>query len=100
MGELVLFGLRAEAQFVDVVDDLAEVVAALDFVFDLAENLADFVFDGVRAAGSLLEAVEIGKELAADEVAKVIAGFCPVVVNLAVFRFGRGPFVPTVGLVE
>ena len=66
----------------------------------LTENLADFVFDGVRAAGSLLEAVEIGKELAADEVAKVIAGFCPVVVNLAVFRFGRGPFVPTVGLVE
>jgi len=61
MAQLVLFGLRAEAQFVDMVDDLAQVVAALDFVFDFAEDFADFVFDGVGAAGLLLEAVEVGK---------------------------------------
>jgi hypothetical protein len=30
--ELVLLGLRAEAQLIDVVDDLAQVVAALDLV--------------------------------------------------------------------
>jgi hypothetical protein len=69
MAQLVLFGLRAEAQFVNVVDDLAQVVAALDFVFDLAENFADLVFDGIRSAGPLLESVEVGKEFAADEVA-------------------------------
>jgi len=44
--------------------------------------------------------VQVGKELAADEVAKVIAGLCLVVVNLAVLALGRGPFVPAVGLVE
>jgi hypothetical protein len=53
----VLFGLRAEAQLVNVVDDFAEVVAALNLVFDFAEDFTDFVFDGVGAAGLLLETV-------------------------------------------
>jgi hypothetical protein len=48
MRQLVLLGLGAEAQLVDMVDDLAQVVAALDLVFDLAEDFADFVLDGVR----------------------------------------------------
>src|SRR5262249_40072159 len=56
--ELVLLSLRAETQLVDVVDNLAQVVAALDLVFDLAEYLPDLVFDGVRAARLLLEAVQ------------------------------------------
>jgi hypothetical protein len=46
VGELVLLGLRAEAEGVDVVDDLAQVVAAVDLVFDFAEDFADLVFDG------------------------------------------------------
>jgi len=41
MGELVLFRLRSEVQPVDVVDDLAQVVTALDLVLDLAEDLPD-----------------------------------------------------------
>jgi hypothetical protein len=61
--EFVLLGLGAEAQFVDMVDDLAQVVAALNLVLDLAENLPNLVFDGVRAARLLLEAVQVGKEL-------------------------------------
>jgi uncharacterized protein with PhoU and TrkA domain len=89
--EFVLLGLRAEAQFVDVVDDLAQVVAALDLVLDLAEDLADLVFDGVRPAGLLLEAVQVGEELAVDEVAQVVAGQRLVVVELAVLVLGRGP---------
>ncbi len=98
--QLVLLGLRAEAQLVDVVDDLAQVVAAVDLVFDLAEDFADLVFDGVRAAGLLLEAVQVGKELAVDEVAQVVAGQRLVVVELAVLALGRGPALPAVGLVE
>ena len=35
-----------------------------------------------------------------DEVAEVVAGHGPVVVNLAVLAFGRGPFFPAVALVE
>ena len=96
----MLLGLRAEAQLVDVVDDLAQVVAALDLVLDLAEDLADLVFDGVRPAGPLLEAVQVGKELAVDEVAQVVAGHGLVVVDLAVLALGRGPVLPAVGLVE
>ena len=61
MGELVLLGLRAEAQFVDVVDDLAQVVAALNLVLNLAEDFADLVFDGVRPGRLLLEAVQVGE---------------------------------------
>jgi hypothetical protein len=37
--------------------NLAQVVAALDSVFDLAEDFADLVFDGSRPAGLLLETV-------------------------------------------
>ena len=100
MRQLVLLGLRAEAQFVDVVDDLAQVVAALNLVFDLAEDLADLVFDGVRAGGLLLEAVQVGEELLVDEVAEVVAGQGLVVVELAVLVLGRGPAFPAIGLVE
>ena len=46
-----------------MVDDLAQVVAAGDLVLDLAEDFADFVFDGVRAGGLLLEAVQVREEL-------------------------------------
>ena len=98
--QLVLLGLRAEAQFVDVVDDLAQVVAALDLVLDLAEDLADLVFDGVRPGGLLLEAVQVGEELAVDEVAQVVAGQGLVVVDLAVLVLRRGPAFPAVRLVE
>jgi len=53
VGELVLFGLGAEAELVDVVDDFAEIVAARYFVLDFAEDFADFVFDGIGAASGL-----------------------------------------------
>ena len=72
--QLVLFGLRAEAQFVNVVDDLAQVVAAVDLVFDLAKDFANLVLEGIRPAGLLLETVQVGKEFAVDEIAQVVAG--------------------------
>ena len=81
--QLVFFRLRPEAQFVNVVDDLAEVVAALDLVLNLAEDLPDFVFDGVGAAGLLLEAVQVGEKLTVHEVTQIIAGHGLVVVELA-----------------
>ena len=96
----MLLRLRAEAQFVDVVDDLAQVVAAGDLVLDLAEDLADLVFDGVRPAGLLLEAVQVGEQLLVDEVAQVVAGQRLVVVELAVLALGRGPAFPAIRLLE
>ena len=84
-----------------MVDDLTEVVAALDAVLYLTEDFANFVFDGVRLIARLgLEAVEIGKELLVDEIEKVIAAQRGVVVNLAVLALRRSPRFPAVGLVE
>lgn len=51
-------------QLVDVVDDFAQVVAAVDLVLDLAENFADFVFKGIRPTGLLLEAMQVGEQFA------------------------------------
>ena len=70
----MLLSLRAEAQFVDVIDDFAQIVAAGDFVFDLAEDFADLVFDVVRSLGLLLEGVQAGEELSVDELVEVVAG--------------------------
>jgi len=70
----VLLGLRSETQFVHVVDDLAQVVAALNLVLNLSENFTDLVFNSVRPGGALFEPVQIGKQLTIDEVAEVIAG--------------------------
>ena len=96
----MLFGLRAEAQGIDVVDDLAHVVAAGDLVLDLAEDLADLVFDRVGAAGLLGEAMQIREELEVDEIAQVVAGQGPVVIELAVLALRRRPVLPAVGFVE
>ena len=94
MGELVLLTLGAEAQLVDVVDDLAQVVAALDLILDLTEYLANLVFDRVRSARLLLETMQVGKELPVYEIPKVVAGQGPVVIEFAVLALGRGPSSP------
>lgn len=96
----MLLGLGGKAEFVDVVDDLAQVVAALDAVLDLAEDFADLVFDGVGAGGLLLKTVQVGEELAVDELDEIVAGLGGIVVDLAVFALGRGPRFPAVGFVE
>ena len=97
--ELVLLGLGRKAEFVDVVDDLAQVVATLDAVFNLAENFADLVFDGVRAAGLGLKTVQVGEELGVDEGDEVITSQGGVVVNLAVL-FWRSPRLPAIRSIE
>jgi hypothetical protein len=90
--QFVLFGLGTEAQFVDVVDDFAEVVARLNLVFDLAEDFADLVFDGVRPGRLLLEAMKVGEKLAIDEIAQIVAGLGLVMVDLAVYPWGQPRF--------
>ena len=100
VGQFVFLGLRTEAQFVDVVNDLSQVITALDFVLNFAEDFADFVFDGVRAGRLGLEAVQIGEELLIDEDQQVIAGHGGIVIELVVFALRRGPSIPTIGFVE
>ena len=70
-------------------------LAALDAVLDLAEDFADLVFDGVRASGLGLEAVQVGKELGVDELDEIVASHRMVVVNLTVL-FRRSPRFPAV----
>ncbi|QDU20659.1 hypothetical protein ETAA1_26160 [Urbifossiella limnaea] len=100
VAQLVLLGLRPEPQLVDVVDDVAEVVPALDLVFDLAEDLADLVLDGVRPARLLLEVVQVREQLLVHEVPQVVAAERLVVVDLPALVLRRGPTLPAVRLVE
>lgn len=51
----MLLGLGSETQFVNMVDDLPQVVPAVDLVLDLSKNLTDLVFDGIGAAGFCLK---------------------------------------------
>src|SRR5580692_7349509 len=81
-------------------NDLAQVVAALNLVLDLAEDLADLVFKGIWAAGLCRKGVQIRKELPVDKVAQVIACHGFVVVQLAVLTLGRCPRTPTIGTIE
>ena len=93
--ELMLLGLRGKAEFVDVVDDLAQIVAALDAVLDLAEDFANLVFEGIRSGGLGLEAVQVGEKLGVDELDEIVARHSMVVVNLTVL-FRRSPRFPSV----
>ena len=83
-----------------MVDDLAHVVAAVNLVFNLTENLTNFVFNGVRPGCLLLEAMKVGKELPIDKVAEIVAGQGLVVVEFTILVLGRGPALPAVWLVE
>ena len=98
--ELVLLGLRTETEFVDVIDDLAEVISAADLVLYLPEDLADLVLNRVRPARPLLEAVEVREESPVDEIDEVVARQRPVVVERPILPLGRRPGLPTVGLVD
>ena len=100
VGQLVLFRLGGEAEFVDGVDDLPEIVAALDAVLYFAEDFPDLVFDGVRPRGLLLEPVEVGEEPGIDELDEVVAAERGVMVNFAGRILRRSPRGPMVGLVE
>lgn len=53
IGALVLLAVRPEVQLIKVVNDLAQVIAALDLVLDLSQDLADFVLGRVGAGGVL-----------------------------------------------
>ena len=96
----MLFGLRAEAQLVDVIDDFAQVVAAVNLVFDLAKYLADLVFNRVRPAGFLFEAVQIRKQRAIHKIAQVVASARLVVIELAARILRRSPSFPAVRQVK
>jgi len=98
--ELVLLGLGAEAQTIDHIDDFAQVVTAADLVAQFAEDLADLVFNRVRPAGALLEALQVGEQALVHEVAQVIASEGGVMIQLAAVVLRCRPAVPAVGLLE
>ena len=98
--KLVLFRLRTESQLVDQLQRVAQRIAALKLVFDLAENLADLIFDRVGVFGARLEAPQIGEQFAIDIGDEVRPCERLVVIELAGLRFGRGPFRPTMRRVD
>ena len=73
-----------------MVQDIAQSVATLEVVLDLAEDLFDFVFDGIGAFRRRFEFRQMRKELAIREVNEIIADQCFVTVGLTVF-FAASP---------
>ena len=68
MRHFMLLFMRTKAQLIDPIDDFAEIVAALDLVFQLAKNFADLIFNGVGIFGVGFELFEVGKELLVNKV--------------------------------
>ena len=56
-------------QLIDMIDDLAQIVAAADLVSDFPEDLADLVFKRGRPAGPLLETLQVWEKPFVDGVA-------------------------------
>ncbi len=79
---------------------LTEVIATGNLVLDLPEDFPDLVFDGVRSARLLLEAMEVGEEFLVDEVTEVVADERLVVVDQPEWSPGRCPNLPSVGFIE
>ncbi len=96
----MLLRLGAQAQAIEPIDDFAQVVAAADLVAQFAEDLADLVFDRVRPAGALLEALQVGEQAHVHEVAQVVAREGGVVIQLAAAVLRRRPATPAVGLLQ
>jgi hypothetical protein len=86
----MLFSLRAKTQFVNVVNNIAQIIAALNLVFDLA----NLIFNGIGAGGFLFETLQVGKELRIDKLCQVIANPNLVMVKLAVLALGGQPTFP------
>ena len=76
----MLFGLGAKTKLINVVDDVPKIIAAVYPVLDLAEYLANLVFNGIRTIGFLLETVQVGKEPKIDKLSKIVTGQRGVVI--------------------
>jgi hypothetical protein len=72
----VLLGLAAEAKLIDQVERIAERIATGELVLQLAEDLADLVFDRVRIAAAA-EGLEVREQLAIDIIDQVRTGERP-----------------------
>ena len=96
----MLLRLGSQAQAIEPIDDFAQVVAARNLVAEFTKDLADLVFDRVRSAGALLEALQVGKQALVHEVAQVVAGEGGVVIQLAAGVLRRRPAAPAVGLLQ
>ncbi len=83
-----------------MVNDLSQVVTALNAVRDLAEDLPDLVLDRVRPAGLLLERLQVREQPVSHEFCEIIADHGDVVVNLAILPLRCRPCFPAVRLVE
>lgn len=52
---------RLELQRVDFVDDVTQIVARLNFVFDFGEDFADLILKGTGISGGIFELGQVGK---------------------------------------
>src|SRR5579883_362812 len=89
-----------EAQPIDEFERIAQIVAALESVPDLAKNFPDLVFDGIRVGRALFKTFEIRAEIVVDAGDEIIARQRFAVVEGTISLPRRGPARPAVRLVD
>ena len=71
---------------------IAQGVTTLKLVLNLTKDFPNLVFDGIWASGTFFEAIEIGKQLAVNEVDEVITNESGIVVDAAVVLLRSCPY--------
>ncbi|MGB3710480.1 MAG: hypothetical protein WA985_02200 [Erythrobacter sp.] len=90
-----MLGLAAaKIERIDHIDHIAQRIARTEAVGELGEYLPDLIFQRIGFAGIGLKRLEIGKQLAVDEIDQVLAGPGGVKVRLAILILWRGPAGP------
>ena len=87
----MFFHIGPEAKLINPVNNLSQIITALNTVFQLTENLPDLVLDSSRALSRTLESFQIGKQLSIYKLFKIISRQRIIVVNLAVGSFWSCP---------
>ena len=85
-----------ELERVNLVDNVAQIGTAIDFVTKLGEYLANLVLDGAGIGGGILELAKMREEFLVDEIHQFVSRHGVDRVQLARRGLGGSPTTPTV----
>ena len=88
----MLVRMGAKFQAIRQIDDLAQIMAALNLVFDFTEYLPDFILNRVRPVGLGLEQLQVGK----NKFFQIIAAAGRMMINFTRPINGSRPRLPSI----
>ncbi len=93
--QVTFFSISPETKFINPVNYFPQIIAALDAIFQLAEDFAYFVLDGGQAFDRSLKGFEVGKKLPVDKFFKIFTSRGIVMVYFSIGFFWGSPGFPT-----